>query len=155
MPPDSAALGPDQVGLCFTCRFKRAVTSRRGSTFFRCARAESDPRWPRFPPLPVRVCGGYEEAMLYVVLVHYTQPLAAVDAVRAQHTAHLERYAREGVFHAWARRDPPTGGVLVAAVPDRATLEAIVAEDPYVRTGVARAEIVEFNPANVRGALGR
>jgi len=91
--------------------------------------------------------------MLYVVLVHYTQPLAAVDAVRAQHVEHLERYAREGVFHAWTRRDPPTGGVIIAAVPDRAALEAIVAQDPYLRAGVARAEIVEFNPANVRGAL--
>jgi uncharacterized protein YciI len=91
--------------------------------------------------------------MFFVVLVHYTAPLEAVDAIRPAHTAHLERYAREGVFHAWARRDPPTGGVLVAAAPDRATLEAIVGEDPYVRAGVARAEIVGFNAANVRGAL--
>ena len=153
MPPHSAALDPEAGGLCFTCRWKRAVTSRWGSTFFRCARAETDARFARYPPLPVRSCSGYEEAMLYVVLVHYTQPLAAVDAVRAQHVEHLERYAREGVFHAWARRDPPTGGVIVAAVPDRAALEAIVAQDPYLRAGVARAEIVEFNPANVRGAL--
>lgn len=77
-----------------------------------------------------------------------------MDAVRAAHLAHLERYAREGVFQAWARRDPPTGGVLVAAAPDRASLEAIVAQDPYVRAGVARAEVVEFSPASVRGALG-
>jgi len=91
--------------------------------------------------------------MFFVVLVHYTAPLAAVDAIRPAHIEHLERYAREGVFHAWARRDPPTGGVLVASVPDRATLEAIIAEDPYVRGGVARAEIVEFNAANVRSAL--
>jgi uncharacterized protein YciI len=91
--------------------------------------------------------------MLFVVLVHYTAPPAAVDAIRPAHVEHLERYAREGVFHAWARRDPPVGGVVVAAAPDRATLEAIVAVDPYVRAGVARTEIVEFNAANVRGAL--
>jgi uncharacterized protein YciI len=91
--------------------------------------------------------------MLYVVLLHYTQPLAAVEAVRAEHLAHLAHYAEQGVIHAWARRDPPTGGVLVAAAPDRGTLEALVAQDPYVRAGVARAEIVEFAPANVRGAL--
>ena len=91
--------------------------------------------------------------MFFVVLVHYTAPLAAVDAIRPAHIEHLEHYAREGVFHAWARRDPPTGGVLVASVPDRATLEAIIAEDPYVRGGVARTEIVEFNAINDRGAL--
>ena len=141
------------VGLCFTCRWKRATTSRRGSTFFRCARAETDSRFVRYPPLPVRSCDGYEEAMLFVVLVHYTEPLAVVDAIRPAHLQHVERYAREGIFQAWARRAPPTGGVLVAAAPDRPTLEAIVGEDPYVRAGVARAEIVEFTPANVRGAL--
>lgn len=91
--------------------------------------------------------------MLFVVLLHYTQPVAAVDAIRPAHLQHLDRYAREGVFQAWARRDPPTGGVVVAAAPDRATLEAIVGQDPYLREGVARAEIVEFNPANVRGVL--
>jgi uncharacterized protein YciI len=144
----------EAVGLCFTCRWKRAATTGRGSTFFRCARAETDARFVRYPPLPVRRCVGYEESMFFVVLVHYTQPLAAVDAIRAAHLEHVERYAREGVFQAWARRDPPTGGVLVAAVPDRASLEAIVAQDPYVRAGVARAEVVEFSPANVRGALG-
>ena len=91
--------------------------------------------------------------MFFVVLVHYTAPLAAVDAIRPAHIEHLERYAREGIFHAWTRRDPPTGGVLVAAAPDRAALESIVAEDPYVRAGVAQAEIVGFNSTNVRGAL--
>ncbi len=87
------------------------------------------------------------------VLIHYTAPLDRVDAVRADHVRHLETYAARGVFHAWARRDPATGGVLIARAPDRAALEAVVAEDPYVRAGVARAEIVAFNPQNVRGML--
>jgi len=140
-----------EVGLCLTCRWKRVVLTRRGSTFFRCARADTDGRFPRYPPLPVRICDGFEVAMLYAVLVHYTAPLEAVDAVRAAHLAHIEQYAAQGVFLAWARRAPPVGGVIFAAAPDRATLDAIVASDPYVRAGVASAEIVEFNPANVRG----
>jgi hypothetical protein len=48
------------VGLCFTCRWARTVTNRRGSTFYRCARAESDPRFSRYPPLPRLACDGYE-----------------------------------------------------------------------------------------------
>ena len=90
--------------------------------------------------------------MLFVVLLHYSEPLAAVDSVRAAHLAHVERHAAEGVFLAWARRTPPVGGVLIAA-GDRAALEEIVAADPYVRAGVARAEVVEFNPVNVRRGL--
>lgn len=48
------------VGLCFDCRWMRAITNRRGSTFYRCLRAETDSRFTRYPPLPVRECPGYE-----------------------------------------------------------------------------------------------
>jgi len=141
------------VGLCFTCRWMRPAGNQRGSIFFRCTRADTDARFVRYPALPVRTCSGYEEAMLFVVLIHYTAPLDRVDAVRSDHLRHLETYAARGVFHAWARREPATGGVLIARAPDRAALEAVVAEDPYVRAGVARAEIVAFTPQNVRGTL--
>jgi hypothetical protein len=51
----------DSVGLCRSCRWMRAVTSRRGSTFFRCDRADTDPRFARYPALPMLHCIGYEE----------------------------------------------------------------------------------------------
>jgi len=38
----------------------RALTNRRGSTFFRCGRADTDARFVRYPPLPVLTCPGYE-----------------------------------------------------------------------------------------------
>ena len=88
--------------------------------------------------------------MLFVVLMHYTKPLADVDAVRADHLGHLERAAAQGTMLAWARRDPPSGGVLVAAAADRQALERVLAADPYVRAGVAKPEIVEFSEKNVR-----
>ena len=48
------------VGLCLDCRWMRATANRRGSTFYRCLRAESDARFTRYPPLPVLACPGYE-----------------------------------------------------------------------------------------------
>ncbi len=50
----------DHVGLCFTCRWARVVTNRRGSTFYRCGLAETDVRFVRYPPLPVLRCSGFE-----------------------------------------------------------------------------------------------
>jgi len=47
-------------GLCATCMHMRSATNRRGSVFFRCLRAETDPRFVRYPSLPVRRCVGYE-----------------------------------------------------------------------------------------------
>lgn len=45
-------------GLCATCLHLRIAASPR-SVFVRCGLAESDPRFPRYPPLPVRVCPGF------------------------------------------------------------------------------------------------
>lgn len=89
--------------------------------------------------------------MFFVVLMNYTKPLADVDQARAAHIAHIQQAAGRGIMVAWARRSPPVGGVLVATAPDRQTLEQVLAADPYVQAGVASPEVVEFNPANVRG----
>ena len=48
------------IGLCARCRHARVQTTARGSTFWRCTRAETDPRFMRYPVLPVRVCPGFE-----------------------------------------------------------------------------------------------
>jgi len=45
-------------GLCGTCLHLRLQASAR-SVFVRCGLAEQDPRFPRYPPLPVRACPGY------------------------------------------------------------------------------------------------
>jgi len=37
------------------------ITSARGSKFYLCRRAELDPSFKRYPPLPVRQCSGFEE----------------------------------------------------------------------------------------------
>ena len=50
------------VGLCLSCRWVQTVANRRGSTFYRCGRADTDPRFPRYPPLPVLQCAGYEKS---------------------------------------------------------------------------------------------
>ena len=57
MQPDGV---PPRAGLCETCQHARAVTSARGSTFVQCARAKDDPRFPRYPRLPVVRCAGYD-----------------------------------------------------------------------------------------------
>ena len=50
---------PTQQGLCADCQWARLVQTRRGSSFLRCALAAEDPKFPRYPTLPVRRCSGY------------------------------------------------------------------------------------------------
>jgi len=48
------------VGLCMDCQHLRRIMSDRGSTFFFCKRSATDPRFPKYPRLPVSHCSGYE-----------------------------------------------------------------------------------------------
>jgi hypothetical protein len=48
------------VGLCAGCRFAALQRSARGGRFWRCRRADSEPGYLRYPPLPVRRCPGFE-----------------------------------------------------------------------------------------------
>ena len=46
-------------GLCGTCAHARVIDSGR-STFYLCQRALTDPRFHRYPTLPVMACSGYQ-----------------------------------------------------------------------------------------------
>lgn len=49
-------------GLCEACRHSRRIVSDRGSAFYLCQLSFSDPRFPKYPPLPVLECPGYSVA---------------------------------------------------------------------------------------------
>jgi hypothetical protein len=57
-----AATPPGRAGPCASCRFAEVITSSRGSTFYLCTLAAADPRFRRYPILPVHHCEGYEPA---------------------------------------------------------------------------------------------
>jgi len=52
----------EQIGLCATCTHVRLIRSDRESVFYRCERSLTDPRFPKYPALPVIRCSGYEPA---------------------------------------------------------------------------------------------
>jgi len=55
--------GPVDAGLCERCALAVVQSNRRGSVFWRCRRAETEPRFLRYPPLPVVRCDGFEEGV--------------------------------------------------------------------------------------------
>jgi hypothetical protein len=50
------------VGLCAACEHGRRVTSAKQSTFVLCGLAATDPRFPKYPRLPVACCEGFGPA---------------------------------------------------------------------------------------------
>ena len=51
-------------------------------------------------------------ASTWLLLTRYVRPMPEVDALRADHVAHLERQRDAGRFVAWGRLVPPTGGFI-------------------------------------------
>jgi hypothetical protein len=58
--PLSVRMREGSIGLCATCLHRREVRNTRGSVFHLCERSREDPAYPRYPPLPVLSCPGYE-----------------------------------------------------------------------------------------------
>jgi hypothetical protein len=54
---DASSTNP---GLCRDCQYARVLTSDKGSEFWQCQRSFTDPRYPKYPRLPVQECPGYE-----------------------------------------------------------------------------------------------
>ena len=55
-------LSNQRVGLCAHCLHMRLVHSSKGSTFYLCQLAQTDPRFLKYPRLPVLECSGYQFA---------------------------------------------------------------------------------------------
>jgi hypothetical protein len=53
-------LPPSPAGLCATCLHSRLITSDKGSTFIFCELSRTDPRFRKYPPLPVLSCSGFQ-----------------------------------------------------------------------------------------------
>jgi hypothetical protein len=49
-------------GLCDRCLRQRLVRNTRGSVFSLCERSKTDPRYPKYPRMPVLECPGFESS---------------------------------------------------------------------------------------------
>lgn len=52
-------MGVPGAGLCNACLHQQVVRSGRGSLFSLCRRHKTDPRFGKYPPIPVRDCPGF------------------------------------------------------------------------------------------------
>ena len=81
---------------------------------------------------------------MFVVELNYTADLQEIDARMRSHMAYLKKHYAEGRFLISGRKIPRDGGVILALAKDRAEIEAIVREDPFVKHGLAEFRVIEF-----------
>lgn len=83
---------------------------------------------------------------LFVLTLDYLVDLAEVDRHLEAHRDYLTRNYAGGTFLASGRKEPRTGGVIIARGDDRAAIDRVVADDPFHRHGIAHYSITEFVP---------
>ena len=49
-----------RAGLCDRCVHQKVIRNTRGSSFSLCERSKADPRFPKYPRIPVGACPGFE-----------------------------------------------------------------------------------------------
>ena len=81
---------------------------------------------------------------MFVIELIYKAPLDKIDASMAAHVRFLEKHYASGHFIVSGRKIPRDGGIIVAVAGTRQEIEAIVAEDPFCRKGLADARVIEF-----------
>jgi uncharacterized protein YciI len=87
----------------------------------------------------------------FVIDLTYVKPLEDVEQRLAAHLAVLERGYADGIFLLSGRKNPRTGGVILAQAETREKLDALLATDPFHE--VARFDITEFVPSKSASQL--
>lgn len=82
---------------------------------------------------------------MFIIELTYQVDLAQIDDAMKAHVAWLNKHYAAGTFVVSGRKVPRDGGIIVATGHDRAAIEAIVREDPFVARGLADYRLVEFN----------
>ncbi|MEE8609129.1 MAG: YciI family protein [Sphingomonas aquatilis] len=80
---------------------------------------------------------------LCIVSLTYGADLDAIDAAMSDHVDWLRACYVEGRLIASGRKQPRTGGIIIA-IGTRTEVEAMVSLDPFVARGLATAEITPF-----------
>jgi uncharacterized protein YciI len=81
---------------------------------------------------------------MFIIDLKYIVPLGEVDEHMAEHVKHLEKYYDENVFVSWGRKEPRSGGVILAIAASKEIVESAIKEDPFYKHKLAEFTITEF-----------
>lgn len=84
---------------------------------------------------------------LFLLSLRYVRPLDEVERFLPEHRDHLQRGYAAGVFLLSGRQEPRTGGIILARMPDRATADAWIAQDPFHREQIAEYAVTQWLPS--------
>ena len=91
---------------------------------------------------------------MFVIELTYKASLDEIDAAMKSHMTFLRKHYAAGTLVASGRKVPRDGGILLAVGDDRAAIEAIVRNDPFVAQGLANFRVIEFRVSQLADDVG-
>jgi uncharacterized protein YciI len=85
---------------------------------------------------------------MYLILLQYIRPVAAIEHYMDEHRAFLEKYYKSGKFIFSGRRKPKSGSLILCKASSRKEVEEIMSEDPLDKYHLTLFEIIEFEPTS-------
>jgi uncharacterized protein YciI len=86
---------------------------------------------------------------MFVIELIYKADLSEIDARMKAHVAFLNKHYAAGTFLLSGRKIPRDGGIILAVGKSKQEIEAIVAEDPFHKHGLADFRIIEFRASQL------
>lgn len=83
---------------------------------------------------------------MYLIMLQYIRPVAAVEHFMEAHTAFLQKHYESGRFILSGRRKPKSCSLILCNASSRKEVEEIMSEDPLEKYQLAMYEIIEFEP---------
>lgn len=90
---------------------------------------------------------------MFVIELIYKAALDQIDGAMKAHMAWLNQHYAAGTFVASGRKIPRDGGIILA-IGERAAIEAIVKDDPFVARGLADVRVIEFRLSQAADDIG-
>ncbi|MDP9960222.1 YciI family protein [Chryseobacterium lathyri] len=84
---------------------------------------------------------------MFIISLTYKTALENVERFIPEHNIFLEKHYHSGNFIASGRKEPRTGGIILADAVSKKEVEEIIKEDPFYIHQVADYDITEFIPS--------
>lgn len=84
---------------------------------------------------------------MFIISLTYKSSIEHIERLIPQHNIFLNKHYESGRFIASGRKEPRTGGIIIANAESKNEVEQIISEDPFYIHQVADYDITEFIPS--------
>ena len=90
---------------------------------------------------------------MFIISLNYIKAISEIETLIEAHNDFLNKYYADKKFLMSGRKNPRTGGVIIAQNVTIEEIREIIKEDPFYQHQVAEYEITEFLPTKFNADL--